>query len=286
LKLQRSFTPYTGRERELATLQSCLEKALAGQGQLVTLMGEAGIGKSRLLYEFRHRLDREQVTVVQGWCHASGGTTSYLPFLEVLRRGLGLRDEDPPAVLLEKAAANISAIDASLDYYLPLYLHLLSIPSDYTLPAHLQGEELQYAIREALAALTTLNAQRRPTVLILEDWHWADEASEAALQHLMGVIAQSRLLVMSTYRPDYQPRWSHLSFHTSVSLHPLDVVQTEAISTAVLGVEELPPGLGALIYARTGGNPFFVEEVCRSLREEGIVALADGRAVLTGPWQP
>jgi predicted ATPase len=278
---QRGFTPYTGRERELATLHSCLEKALAGQGQLVTLMGEAGVGKSRLLYEFRHRLDRHQVTVVQGWCHASGITTSYLPFLEVLRRGLGLRDEDPPAVLLEKAVANISAVDASLEYYLPLYLHLLSIPSDYALPAHLQGEELQYAIREALAALPTLNAQRRPTVLILEDWHWADEASDAALQHLMGVIAQSRLLVMITYRPDYQPRWSHLSFHTSVSLHPLNVMQTEAISTAVFGVGELPPGLGALIYARTGGNPFFVEEVCRSLREEGIVALEDGRAVLT-----
>jgi tetratricopeptide (TPR) repeat protein len=278
---RRGFTPYTGRERELTTLQACLEKALAGQGQFVTVVGEAGVGKSRLLYEFRHLLDREQIAVVQGWCHASGSTTSYLPFLEALRRGLGLQDEDTPAALLEKAVANLTAIDPSLEQYLPLYLHLLSIPSTYHLPEHLQGEELQYAIREALAALPTLHAQRRPTVLILEDWHWADAASDAALRHLLGVIARSLLLVVITYRPDYQPRWGNLSYHTSVLLSPLDARHTEAISRAVLGAEHLPPGLAALIYTRTGGNPFFIEEVCRSLREAGVVLVEDGRAVLT-----
>jgi predicted ATPase/class 3 adenylate cyclase len=278
---QRGFTPYTGRERELTILQASLEKALAGQGQCVTVVGEAGVGKSRLLHEFRHLLDREQIAVVQGWCQASGSTTSYLPFLDALRRGLDLQDEDTPAVLLEKAVANITATDPSLEQYLPLYLHLLSIPSAYHLPEHLQGEELQYAIREALAALPTLNAQRRPTVLILEDWHWTDEASDAALRHLIGVIARSPLLVMITYRPDYQPRWGNLSYHTSLVLPPLDAGHTEAISRAVLGAEHLPPGLAALIYARTGGNPFFIEEVCRSLREAGVVVIEDGRAVLT-----
>jgi predicted ATPase/class 3 adenylate cyclase len=277
---QRGFTPYTGRERELTTLQACLEKALAGQGQCVTVVGEAGVGKSRLLYEFRHLLDREQVTVVQGWCQASGSTTSYLPFLDVLRRGLDLRDEDTLAVLLEKAVTNITAIDPSLEQYLPLYLHLLSIPSAYHLPEYLRGEELQYAIREALAALPTLNAQWQPTVLILEDWHWADEASDAALQHLIGVIARSRLLVMVTYRPYYQLRWGNLSYHTSLVLHPLDARHTEAISSSVLGAEHLPPGLAALVYERTGGNPFFIEEVCRSLRETGVVVVEDGRTVL------
>jgi class 3 adenylate cyclase len=225
--------------------------------------------------------EREQITVVQGWCHAAGSATSYLPFLDALRRGLDLREEDTPAASLEKAVANITAIDPSLEQYLPLYLHLLPIPSHYPLPSHLQGEELRYAVHEALAALPTLYAQRRPTVLILEDWHWADEASDAALRHLIGVIARSPLLVMVTYRPDYQPRWGNLSYHTGLLLHPLDARHTEAISSAVLGAEHLPPGLAALIYDRTGGNPFFIEEVWRSLREAGVVVIEDGRAVLT-----
>lgn len=278
---QRGFTPYTGRERELTILQASLEKGLAGQGQFVAVVGEAGVGKSRLLYEFRHLLDREQITVVQGWCQAAGSTTSYLPFLDALRRRLDLRDEDTPAVLLEKAVANLTAIDPSLEPYLPLYLHLLSIPSHDSLPTHLQGEELQYAVQEALAALPTVHARRRPTVLILEDWHWADEASDAALRQLMGVIARSPLLVIVTYRPDYRPRWSNLSYQTSLVLHPLDARHTEEVSKAVLGAEHLPPGLAALIYERTGGNPFFIEEVCRSLCEAGIVVIKDEQAVLT-----
>ena len=278
---QRGFTPFTGRAQELATLQACLEKALAGQGQFVTVVGEAGVGKSRLLHEFRHSLDWEQVAVVQGWCHAYGSSTSYLPFLDALRHGLGLQPEDPPTTLLEKTVANITAIDPSLEQYLSLYLHLLSIPSAYHLPAHLQGEELQYAVQEALAAIATLNAQRRPTVLILEDWHWADEASDAALRYLIGVMAQSPLLVIATSRPDYQPRWSNLSYHTSLVLHPLDAPHTEEISKAVLGARQLPPGLGTLIYTRTGGNPFFVEAVCRSLCEVGKVVIEDGQGILT-----
>ncbi len=164
---QRGFTAYTGRERELNTLHACLEQALGGQGQFVNVTGEAGVGKSRLLYEFRHGLDRERITVVQGWCQSHLSTISYVPFLDALKRGLSLRPEDTPAVLREKAVANIIAIDPSLEQYLPLYLHLLSIPSDDDLPEHLQGEQLRYAVQEALAALLTLNAKRQPMVLIL-----------------------------------------------------------------------------------------------------------------------
>jgi class 3 adenylate cyclase len=186
---QKGFKTYTGRDQELTTLHGCIEKAIRGEGQFVTVVGEAGVGKSRLQYEFQHSLDSEKVTVLQGRCQSYGSDTPYLPFLDALRRGLYLREEDSPAELLDKAVTNIKAIDPSLEQYIPLYLHLLSIRSDYQLPANLQGNELRRAMEEALAVMNTLITQHQPMVLILEDWHWSDESSQAALNHLIGVIA-------------------------------------------------------------------------------------------------
>jgi len=147
---QRGFTAFTGREQELETLHSCFRKTAAGDGQFVTMVGEAGVGKSRLTYEFRHSLDRKRTTILEGRCQSFGSDIPYFPLLNALRRGLHLNEEDTQAGLHEKAVANILAIDQTLGQYLPLYLHLLSIPSEeYALPTHLQGEELKSAIQNA-----------------------------------------------------------------------------------------------------------------------------------------
>lgn len=282
---QRGFTTYTGRDQELATLRGCLEKAVRGEGQFVTVVGEAGVGKSRLQYEFRHSLDSEKVTVLQGRCQSYGSDTPYLPFLNALRRGLHLREEDSPSELLDKSVTNIKAIDSSLEQYIPLYLHLLSIRSDYQLPANLQGNELRRAMEEALAVMNTLNTQHQPMVLILEDWHWSDESSQAALNHLIGVIAPHRLMVLVTYRPEYSATWDYLSYYTPIVLKPLVAPHTENIIKSVIGAAYLPEGLGGLIHDRTDGNPLFIEEVCYSLIEEGVVVVKNGKAVLTRSLQ-
>ncbi|UCD91051.1 MAG: AAA family ATPase [Desulfobacterales bacterium] len=278
---QKGFTTYTGRDQELATLHTCLEKVVQGQGQFATVVGEAGVGKSRLHYEFRHSLDREKITVLQGRCQSYGSDIPYLPFVDAIRRGLHLRDEYSPAELLEKAVTNIKAIDPSLEQYIPLYLHLLSIRSDYPLPAHLQGKELRKAMEEALALMITLNTQHEPMVMILEDWHWSDEASQAALKHLLDVTAPYALMVVVTYRPDYSGSWGYLSYHTPVVLKPLDATHTEDILKSVSGAVQLPEGLGKLIHERTSGNPLFIEEVCYSLIEEGAVVIKEGQVTLT-----
>ena len=279
---QKGFTTYTGRDQELATLYACLEKVLQKEGQFVTVVGEAGVGKSRLLYEFRHRLDQENVTVLQGRCDSYGSDIPYLPFIDALRWGLHLKkEEDSPAELLEKAVTNIKAIDPSLEQFIPFYLHLLSIQSDYPLPAHLQGKELRKAMEQALVAMITLNTQNGPMILILEDWHWSDDASQAALKHLIGVTAPYALMVVVTYRPIYPASWGYLSHHTPVMLKPLDASNTENIVKSVTGAAHLPEGLGELIYERTGGNPLFIEEVCYSLIEAGVVAVKNEEATLT-----
>jgi class 3 adenylate cyclase/tetratricopeptide (TPR) repeat protein len=277
---QKGFTTYTGRDRELAALFTCLERVLQKEGQFVTVVGEAGVGKSRLLYEFRHRLSHENVTVLQGRCHAYGSDIPYLPLIDALQWGLRLKEEDTPGELLEKAVANIKTIDPSLEQFVPLYLHLLSIQSDHSLPAHLQGKELRKAIEQALVAIITLNTQHGPMILILEDWHWSDETSQAALKHLIGVTAPYALMVVVTYRPDYPASWGYLSHHTPVTLKPLDASNTKNIVKSVTRAARLPKGLAELIYERTGGNPFFIEEVCYSLIEAGVVVVKDEEATL------
>ena len=278
---RQGFTAFTGRERELSTLQFGLTRSMVGNGQFVTVVGEAGIGKSRLVFEFRHSIDRDKVTILQGRCQSYGSNIPYFPFVNALRRGLNLGEEDTRAELHKKAVTNIMAIDQTLEHYIPLYMQLLSIPSeDYPMPKYLHGEELKLAIQEALAAIIIHNSIRQPMTLILEDWHWTDEGSDSALRHLVGLMSPYPLMVVIIYRPEYTSRWPNLSHHTPVVLTPLDNQNTENIIRAAWNAGHLPDGFAALVNERTGGNPLFVEEVCKALTEEGSIELIGDKAVL------
>lgn len=279
---QRGFTPYTGREPELASLHICLEKAMAGRGQLVTVIGEAGIGKSRLIFEFRHSLDRDRITVLEGRCQTYGVDIPYNPMVNALRRGLNLQEEDHLDRLKEKAVFNIRNIDPNLEPYIPHFLHILSIPGDeYPLPQNLKGEELRSALQDALAAIITLNTKHRPMVLILEDWHWADEASESALKNLVSLLSSYPLMVVVLYRPEYEANWPGLEIHTPLVLKHLGRSNTEDIIKSVVRADTLPDGLVDMIHARTGGNPLFIEEISNSLIEQGLLVVETRRGILT-----
>src|SRR5262249_41880131 len=154
--------------------------------------------------------------------------------------------------------------------YLPHYLELLSIQSDkYPMPPKFEGGEKRRAFEEALAALFSRAGRARPIVLLLEDWHWADEASESALSYVVSMIATLPVLVLVTYRPEYEEHWANLGHHTALVLKPLSPEEAEALVARSLGVTVLPEGLCQLINTRTVGNPLFVEEICRSLVEDG-----------------
>ena len=281
---RRGLTPFTGRSHEIDKLNSCLEKALDGRGQLVTVGGDPGAGKSRLVFEFRGSLDLDHVLLFEARCQFFGRDVSYQPFIEVLRRRLRLNDIDNAEQLLEAAITNVVAIDPELARYLPHYLELLSIQSDkYRMPPKFEGGEKRRAFEEALAALFSFASQARPVVLLLEDWHWADEASESALSYLIGMITKLPVLVLVNYRPEYEEHWANLGHHTSLVLKPLDPDDTETLMALSLGVTVIPDGLCRLISTRTGGNPLFVEEVCRSLIEDGTIRVEGQRATLTRP---
>jgi predicted ATPase/class 3 adenylate cyclase len=279
---KRGLTRFTGRGQELAALHNVLGKALAGNGQFLTVSGEAGAGKSRLLYEFQQSIDRNKITIMRGRCQSIRADTPYFPFINALDRELHLREGAKPSENPESAIANILAIDQRLEAYLPFYLCLLSIPNEnYPLPDHLAREELEHAFQDALAAIYRFYSEFRPIVLILEDWQWTDEASDSTLKHLVGVIGSRPIMVVSLYRPDYSCNWGNLSHHTPLVLKPLETEGSHNIIKSVLGAEDISKELLEPIIAQTGGNPLFIEEVCRSLMEDGVIeAHKDDQAIL------
>jgi tetratricopeptide (TPR) repeat protein/class 3 adenylate cyclase len=278
------LTPFTGRSAELIILQHSLRDALRGEGQFVTITGEAGIGKSRLLHEFRKTVHGEGVSCLLGRCQSDGGGVPYLPFTEILRDVL--RIGEPSGGVQASILARIRSIGTELEEFIPLYLHLLSIhSSEFRVPGHLQGDTLRLAIEEALAALLTLSTRRQPVVVLLEDWHWADDASRSALEQVAELVSGYPLLVVVTSRSGYGVRWGTPGQHTAIPLRPLDAGSLVAMLKSFLRVQSFPQDLGALFHERTGGNPFFLEETCMALLEDGAIRIEGGEARPTGPLQ-
>jgi tetratricopeptide (TPR) repeat protein/class 3 adenylate cyclase len=274
------LTPYTGRAAELGALQARAELARRGEGHLVLVAGEAGSGKSRLLLELRARVAESNLRTLQGRCR-SYGVTSYLPFVEALRGALDLKERHGGRPDVAQIVARLRAIEPSLEPFIPLYLHLLSMPSDvFPVPRHLRGEHLQAAMLEALAAFFTACAQRTPVLLLLEDWHWADDASREALRHLAEVATTYPLLIVVTTRPEPGRSLDAADDAARVNLAPLEYAASVSIAKSVLGVDHLPEELARRLHERTGGNPFFLEEMCQALREAGVVTAQASEAVV------
>jgi tetratricopeptide (TPR) repeat protein/class 3 adenylate cyclase len=279
------LTPFVGREHERAALAEQLTSAREGVGRLTVLVGEAGAGKSRLLHELRDRALESGVRVLVGRCDAYGGTTPFLPFVEAVHDALRL-DRGVMSAQPSSVESALDAIDRSLTEFLPLYFALLGITSDsHPLPPYLSGERLQAAMLDAIAALFTLGARGTPTALLLEDWQWADEGSRAALRQLSEIIPAFPLLVVVTSRPEREVEWGSADHHTLMHLGPLDVASAEAIACAAFRSDRVAPELTAQLHDRTGGNPFFLEELCAALREQGSVVLRDGVGSLVDPTE-
>ncbi len=277
---REGLTPFVGRVRERAVLGDHVLSARDGAGRVTVLIGEAGAGKSRLLHELRDLASTRELRVIVGRCDAYGGSTPFLPFIDAALDALGVPSGSSTAERHEAAVAAVRAIDRSLEEYLPFYLTLLAIPSEaFPIPEGLRVERFEGAMLRAITALFTLAARHTPTVLLLEDWHWSDEASRATLRQLAEIVPAFPLLLVVTSRPDGAMEWGSHEHQTLMHLAPLNDAATAEIARAVLGAERMSPSLVAWLHDRTGGNPFFLEEVCEALREDGSVAVRDGEAV-------
>jgi class 3 adenylate cyclase/tetratricopeptide (TPR) repeat protein len=274
---QTDLTPYTGRASELSRLDRIVDRACSGEGRMVTVVGDAGIGKSRLLYELRRRVGSRGVRILLGRCQSYGGLSPYLPFVRILTEALGVSGNRPPG---DEVAARITALDPSLEPFVPLYLHLLSVESaGKALPRHLHGEHLHTALLDALTAIVTVLARLSPVLLLLEDWHWADEGSRDVVDRLADIVDSCAVVLVLTSRPEGSGL-AELSGRSEVlRLEPLDSEGAVAILRAVFQARDVNSALVTHIHERTGGNPFFIEQVAHTLVEEGAIAIDEGLAV-------
>ena len=273
-------TRFVGRERELRLLRECFQLAQAGQGQVVMIVGEPGIGKSRLLHEFRRRLGRT-ATWVEGQALSFGRAMPFHPVIDMLRRVCRIDDADPEPVIVDKAECAIRRLGVEVDRTLAFVRYLLSVDPGDPAVRTMDPRQRHAAIVEATHLLLERGTELRPHVVVLEDLHWCDPATEDWIGRLIDRIAGKRALVVMTYRPGYRPGLGGRSFHTALALTTLSGEESLQVAGGLLGVEELPAALQALVLDKAEGNPFFIEELVRSLQEQGVVRRANDQVELT-----
>ncbi len=281
---ERGLTQLVGREQELALLHDCLARSKAGRGQVVGIVGDAGVGKSRLLHEFRKSLDAEQVTWLEGRCVAYGQATPYSPILEILRTNFQVEEGDNPLQIQDKLLQGVHRLDPSLEGILPFLEVLFDLPGADEALKHLDPKDRRQKIFGAIRTLTVAGSQRRPHVVIVEDLNWIDKTSEDYLASLIAGLVGVPLLLITTHRPGYTVPWGDKPYYTQIALGPLAEAGTEALMAALLGSRDLPADLLRLVHDKAEGNPLFVEEITTSLLERGMLVRQQGEILWTsGP---
>jgi predicted ATPase/class 3 adenylate cyclase len=267
----RGLTMFVGRDAELETLRRTLDQAGAGHGQVVALVGEPGVGKSRLVWEFGHSHRTQGWVVLESGSVSYGKATSYLPLIDLLKSYCGIESQDDHRRIREKVLGKLLALDRALETTLPAFLALLDVPVEDPSWNALDPPQRRSRTLDALKRLLLRESQVQPLLLVCEDLHWIDAETQALLDSLVDSLPAARLLLLVNYRPEYEHTWHRKTYYQQLRLDPLPPASAEALLDALLGdAAELQP-LKRLLITRTEGNPFFVEESVRTLVESGTL---------------
>ncbi|MBI1817393.1 MAG: AAA family ATPase [Deltaproteobacteria bacterium] len=280
---EHGLTPLVGRSAEITALETVFAHVRAGRGQIAFVVGEAGIGKSRLIYEFRRRISDQEYTWLQGRCISFGRGIPFLPIVDALKNSFAIEEADDDATIIEKVRAGIATLGATVASAEPYLRALLAVDPGDPAIAQMDAGARRFATFEALKQLMLATAARQPLVLLIEDLHWLDPASEEFLTYILDAMAGARVLLLCTYRPGYRPALGERSFITRVALQPLTPDQTATMAAVMLEAREFPSELRSLIIAKAEGNPFFIEEVTKSLVEIGALRRSADGYVLGRP---
>ncbi len=277
IEADRGLTPLVGRDKEIRTLVEAFEKSKSGDGQVVLLVGDAGIGKSRLLMEFRRRIGEEAA-----WCEGRalsfGRAMAFHPLIDMLRRLFRIQETDAEADVIEHLEHAVLALGDELKPALSYLRHLLGVDpgSVGAMDPRLRRVEIFDALRRYFLRA----AQTRPQVMVFEDLHWIDEATEEFLRSFLDSVPTARVLMLLTHRPEYNYPLGQRSYQTVQNLSALSIEESARMGDALLGDQSMPKELRALIYRKSEGNPFFVEEVVKSIQESGTLKHEGDQAVL------
>jgi class 3 adenylate cyclase/tetratricopeptide (TPR) repeat protein len=274
VRAQRKLTPFVARSGEMAVLRRALATAAGGAGQVVAVVGEAGVGKSRLLHEFNDVCRRDDVQMLTGAATPYDTLTPYHPLKGLVRTwaGLGAGDAVEPALAQRLGErSHVSALTAMLD----------GRPSD-PVWFDLDPRQRRRAMRDAVRSVLLAQAGQAPLLVLIEDLHWLDTESQAVLDELVGSLPSSRLLLVVTYRPEYEHTWASQASYTQLRVEPLRGADAGAFLDALLGTDPSTAALGTGLLARSEGTPLFLEEWVNALIEEGRLVGSPGSYRLVG----
>ncbi|MGO9566604.1 MAG: AAA family ATPase, partial [Desulfomonilaceae bacterium] len=260
-----------GRERELELLLDSFERAKARRGQAVSIMGEAGVGKSRLLYEFRKAVANEDILFLEGKCLSYGRGVAYHPIIDILKSNFGIEDGEADETVTAKVKRGLTTMGVDETSTLPYLLELLSVENSGIDKILMSPEAKKDRICGALQRIILKGAENGPLVFAFEDLHWMDRSSEEATKYLLESIPGARVLMIFTYRPEFVHTWGGKSFHSQLTLNRLSNRESLAMVADLLGSDNIAPDLQELILEKTEGVPFFIEEFVHSLRDMGII---------------
>ena len=268
----RGFSRFVGREAEMAALDAAFQRADEGNGQVIGVVAGPGVGKSRLAHEFTEscRSKSADVFVAHGLAHAR--SVPFLPVLEILRSQFGITDADDPDQARAKLDTAVLALDPELDETLPLLYDFLGVGDPNRPAPAIDPEARERQIFGALDRLRRARSQRGLTVFLIEDVHWLDSGSAAFLENLVSGAPEARVLVLTTFRPEYHAPWAHRSHYAQLPLLPLGADATGELLDDLLGSHPSLDGVAELVRERTAGNPFYIEEVVQGLVEDGSLA--------------
>ncbi len=273
-----------GRQQEMAVLKSTAGRVLGGEGQVVSVVGNAGVGKSRLADELAAHAENLGMGVLRGGCVSYGGAMAYLPWIELLREFFGWTAQDTTAMRQEKLQMTLSTVDPALADWSPVVARVIGLsmpetPLTRALDVKLRKERFFDIVSQALEA----RASESPLLLIFEDLHWADPISLELLNHIARNLNDSPLLLVGIRRPSgARPHWDDLPHHYEIRLDELTPEESLELTLSLLRVPSLPPALEAMILDRAQGNPFYMEEVVHVLMDRGHLAPDNGKYRLVG----
>jgi class 3 adenylate cyclase/tetratricopeptide (TPR) repeat protein len=263
----RGLTRFVGRDAEVEHLRQVLDQAGAGHGQVVAIVGEPGVGKSRLTFELTHSRRVEDWLVLEGAASSHGKATSYLPVIDLLRRYFRIDDRDAARDIRDKATARVLALDRALEPALPAIHALLNAGADDPAWRGLDPSQRQQRTRDAIKRLLLREAQAQPLLLVFDDLQWIDSETQGLLDALVESLPSARTLLLVNYRPEYEHRWGGKARYTQVRLDPLPARGAGELLDELLGTDASVASIKPALIQRTEGNPFFLEECVRTLAE-------------------
>jgi tetratricopeptide (TPR) repeat protein len=279
----RGLTRFVGRQTEMATLTDAMARAGAGHGQVVALVGEAGVGKSRLVYELTHSHHIHDWLVLESASVSYGKAAPYFPVIDLLKRYAHVEEHDDPRTLRAKVTGQVLTLDEALQDTVPAFLSLLDALPDDSPFLQLDPSQRRQRTLTALKRVLLRESQVQALLLVFEDLHWIDSETQALLDSLIESLPTACLLLVVNYRPEYQHGWGAKTYYTQVRLDPLPLASAEELLQVLLGNDPGLVPLKQLLIARTEGNPFFLEESVRALVETGVLSGEPGAYHLAAP---